>query len=169
MSTLLKSKSFDYSFFLSQLLMHNSLGESLEWQEWESWWTICKTHKGKPYSSSRCNPAKLKQLQRVWEKALMIWGDPHSMPCSMSNQKTALGRLLSPQDLRFFHSKGRIILCSLFISLFISHSSHEEAHKILDTGKHFGKILHPTQWSHFLIIEILEIESGQDIDFSINV
>lgn len=30
--TLLKSKSFDSSF-LSQMLMHNSLGESLEWQK----------------------------------------------------------------------------------------------------------------------------------------
>lgn len=52
------------------------------------------TQRKKPYSSSRSNPAKVKQPQSIGEKGLMMSVDPDSNPPTINNQKTDLGRSL---------------------------------------------------------------------------
>lgn len=87
------------------------------------------TQRKKPYSSSTSKPAKLKTATECMRKRPMMCGDLDSNPCSISNQKTDLGRSLSSRDLNFFISKVRIVL----FALFIPHStSHEEANTIPD-------------------------------------
>lgn len=162
MKTLLKSKSFDFSF-LSQLLMHNSVGESSEWQDWEGWWTICKIHKGETLQLFHKQARKTETGCR--RKRPTMCGDLNSNPCSISNQKTDLGRSLSSRDLNFFTFKVRIVLFALVIPC---STSHEEANTIPD-GKAQWKNITPYIMATLIITVILEIKSGQDTDFSINV
>lgn len=147
MKTLFKSKSFDFSF-LSQLLMHNSVGESSERQDWEGWWTICKIHKEKTLQLFHKQASKTETATECMRKRPMMCGDLDSNPCSISNQKTDLGRSLSSRDLNFFISKVRIVL----FALFIPHStSHEEANTIPDGKAQWKKYytLHNGHTNHY--------------------